>query len=124
MIVATMLLAIGAVAAMMCIGSSTRAATVSRQYATAAMMAEQRFAEIVQQPDQVQGGSSSGDFGQDYPGYTWDQTVETTDFTGLVRVTLNINWSTGPIQRTAQFVSYAETSPAGSSTTGTGTTTP
>ena len=124
MIVATLLLAIGAVAALMCIGSATRAAAVSREYATAARMAEQRFAEIVQQPDQIQGGSQSGDFGSDYPNYTWDQTVETTDFPGLVRVTLNINWGSGPVQRTAQFVSYAETNPASSTTARAGAATP
>lgn len=124
MIVATMLLAIGAVAAMMCIGSATRAAGVSREYATAARMAEQRFAEIAQQPDQIQGGTQSGDFGQDYPGYSWEQTVETTDFAGLVRVTLTITWVSGPVQRSAQFVSYAETNPAGSSTSSGASTTP
>ncbi len=128
MIVATILLAVGAVAAMICIGSATRAASVSRDYSTAAMMAEQRFAEIAQQPDQLQGGTQSGEFGADYPGFEWEQTVETTDFTGLVRVTLVIRWGGGSTPRSAQFVSYAETSPATSSTdtsatTSTGTST-
>jgi general secretion pathway protein I len=106
MIVATFLLAIGAVAALACISSATRTAGIAREYTQAALLAQQKFAEIEAQPDTLSGGDQTGEFGDEYPGYSWQQTTETTSFSSLVRVTLTIEWQSGARRRSAQFATY------------------
>lgn len=109
MIVAAILLVVGVVAALTCIGSATRSTALAAEYTTAALLAQQRFAEIEAQSDQLTSGDQQGDFGEDFPGYSWHQTVETTDFSGLVRVALTIEWPSGATRRSAQFVTYEQT---------------
>jgi prepilin-type N-terminal cleavage/methylation domain-containing protein len=109
MIVAAILLVVGVVAALACIGAATRSTSLAAEYTTAALLAQQRLAEIEAQPDQLSSGDQQGDFGEAFPGYTWHQTVETTDLSGLVRVTLTIEWPSGATRRSAQFVTYEQT---------------
>jgi Tfp pilus assembly protein PilV len=108
MVVATILLFVGVTAALMCIGSATRSTGIADEYSKATLLAQQQFASIEAQLDQLAGGDQQGDFGEDYPGYSWQQTVETTDFPGLVRVTLVILWKSGAGTRQAQFVTYEQ----------------
>lgn len=109
MIVAAILLVVGVVAALACIGSATRSTALAAEYTTAALLAQQRFAEIEAQPDQLTSGDQQGDFGEEFPGYSWHQMVETTDFGGLVRITLTIEWPSGATRRSVQFVTYEQT---------------
>ncbi len=109
MAVAAFVLALGVVAVLTCIGSSARSTAVAAEYTTAAMLAQQHMSEVEAQVDQLVGGEQQGDFGDDHPGFAWTQQVETTDLTGLYRVTLTIAWPSGSSQRTAQFVTYEQT---------------
>lgn len=108
MIVATLLLAIGVVAALIAISAATRATAAANDYTTATLLAQQRFAEIAAQPDQLTGGQQEGDFGADYPGFAWQQSVEPAGVAGLVRVTLIIEWGSGLTRRSASFVTYEQ----------------
>lgn len=117
MIVAAILLFVGVVAALEGIAAATRSAGIANQLTLATLLAQKHFAELEVDTSQLSGGAQSGDFTDEYAGYHWDQNVDTTDFTNLVKVTLTISWSSGAMPRTAQFVTY-ETLPS----TSTGTT--
>jgi len=106
MIVATLLLVIGVVAALICISAATRSTGIANEQTTAALLAQQRFAELAAQPDQLTGGVQEGDFGAEYPGVTWHQTVEPTGISGLVHVTLTIEWGSGLTRRAARFTTF------------------
>jgi general secretion pathway protein I len=118
MIVATLLLAIGVVACLGAIGVSTRATGVARDYSTATILADRRISEIESDPtNNLTTGEQSGDFGADYPGFSWHQNIEQTDITALLRVSLSIEWTNGASQSSALFTTY-EPQPD-TSTTGT-----
>jgi prepilin-type N-terminal cleavage/methylation domain-containing protein len=130
MIVATFLLAIGISAVLGCIAAATHSTAVATEYTTAAMLAHQRFAELEQQPAMVTAGDTSGSFTDDFSNFSWQQTIETTDVTSLMKVTVVIQWQSGSTPRTAQFVTYEQvgTDSSGNPTingvgSGTGTTT-
>lgn len=110
MVVATILLFVGGVAAMMCISSSLRITGVAEAHAKAAMLAERRLAELETQPDLTTAGDQQGDFGDEYPGYQWQQMVEPTDLTDVVRVTITIAWPNGTRTGRAVFVTMLRTS--------------
>ena len=105
MVVAAVLLAIGAVAALACISSGTRGAARAKEYSTASILAQKKFGDIETDPTQISVGDQSGDFGDQYPGWSFDQNVENSDLNGAVRVTMTIHW---PGNGTAQFVSYEQ----------------
>jgi type II secretion system protein I len=109
MVVAAILLFVGAVSAMMCISSSIRTAGVAEAHAKAALLAERRLAELETQPDQVTAGDQQGDFGDEYPGYQWMQSVEPTDLSDVSRVTLTITWPNGTRLGRATFVTQLRT---------------
>lgn len=111
MIVASILLFVGAVAALVSISSATRAAGVANEMTVATLLAQKHFAELEVDTSQLSGGANSGDFTDEYSAYHWDQNVETTDFSSLVKVTVTVSWSSGATPRSAQFVTY-ETLPA------------
>jgi general secretion pathway protein I len=46
----------------------------SRFYSTAPFLAQSEMAEILSDP--LNAGSTSGDFGQDHPGFTWEIDIE------------------------------------------------
>ncbi len=123
MIVATILLAVGASAALYTISLSTRNTGLAAERSIAATLAQQRIAEIEAQPDQITGGTQTGAFGDQYPQFSWEETVDTTDFPTLMRVTLVVSWQAGSMKRSVQFVTYesnVSTPPPSSGTTGTG----
>ncbi len=109
MVVATILLFVGGVAAMMCISSSLRITGVAEAHAKAAMLAERRLAELETQPDELTAGDQQGDFGEEYPGFQWTQSVEPTDLTDVSRVTLTITWPNGLRIGRATFVTMLRT---------------
>ena len=111
MVVAIVLLALGVVGALACISSATRSTSISSEYTTAALLAQQKLAEVEAQPEQIQGGEQSGDFGEEYPTFSWRQNTESSSIASLMRVTLSIEWKSGAIPRQAQFVTYLLTPP-------------
>jgi prepilin-type N-terminal cleavage/methylation domain-containing protein len=95
MIVAGFILSFAIVAAIGAFTTITRANSKAEVLQTSALLAQQRFSELEQQADSLSGGDQQGDFGEDYPAYRWQQSVESTDFTGLFKVTLVITWGSG-----------------------------
>lgn len=110
MIVATIVLVVGGVAAMMAISSSIRSIGIAESYSKAALLAEQRIAELETEPDSLTTGDQQGDFGTEYPGYQWSQSVEPTDLADAYSVTLVVTWNMGSRQGRARFVTTVRTS--------------
>jgi general secretion pathway protein I len=105
-IVATLVLAIGIYGALGAMSSSSRLAASAEEYATAARLADQKFAELGANPDSLSGSSQEGDFGTDFPGFAWRMEVNQAEFTDLKQVVLTVDWPSGASRRAAEFVTY------------------
>lgn len=117
MIVATILLFVGVVATVMCISAATKSTSIAGEYTSAALLAQQRIAEIEASVDQISPGEQQGQFDGEYSSYSWQQNIETDNTNPVYKVTLTIQWPSGVTTRRAQFVTYIM-APSTSSTTG------
>ncbi len=106
MIVATFLLAIGVVSAMVAFSSATRASAFASEVNTAALLAQRQMTQLELQPDNLTGGEQQGDFGEEYPGYRWLQNVETTAYQNLFKVTVVIQWGSSSTPHERVFTTY------------------
>ena len=96
--VAVALLAIALTAVLGSQSQSVSLASEARFYTTAALLAQGKMAEI-EAKDLGTLSSDSGDFGEDFPGYTWEVTVGNVylDYpenvsNHLRQVTLTLSW--------------------------------
>ena len=90
MVVATFILSIVIVAVMGTFSTVTKANSKAEALQTSALLARKKFAETEQQVSSLSGGETQGDFGEDYSGYSWTQTVDATDYEKLFKVTVTI----------------------------------
>ena len=108
MIVATMVLAIGVMGAMAAFNVAAKASRTASDLQTATMLAEQQLNNTaVQQALQgsLSGGDTEGDF-EDYPGFHWKQSIDTTDYTSsnnLYQVSVTITW--GGVRKQSRTIS-------------------
>ncbi|MCC6728873.1 MAG: type II secretion system protein [Chthonomonadales bacterium] len=109
MMVAAVLLMLGVVASMACVSTATRWSGVAHEYTIAGMLAQRQLARLAADPANLASGDQQGEFGDEYPNYAWDVTAEQTDLPDLVRVTMTVSWSSGPIRRSAVFITYEST---------------
>lgn len=91
MIVATVILAVGIAGAVATFGAISRASGTAAEYDQAALLAERRLAEI-ETLDETPTDQDSGDFGEDYPGYKWEQEVLSTEYDDLIEVRVTVTW--------------------------------
>ena len=96
-------------------------ASHARRQAEAAVLGDTKLVEIISQGD-WQTGTSSGDFGLDWPDYTWKvQTYTTDSAANVTEVTLSVLWVERGQERTLNVstLAYAgSTGTAGTSGTG------
>jgi hypothetical protein len=130
MIVATVVLAIGVMGAIAAFNIATKASRKASDLQTATMIAEQQLNNTaVEQALQgtLTGGDSEGD-SEDYPGFHWKQTVDSTDYTTtyyLYQVTVTVTWG-GTRQESRTISTYMvsnQNAQNGTNTTTTGGTT-
>ena len=96
MIIAAILLVVGVAGALGAIGASTRTAAYADQIQTAALLAQRQMAETASQPSTLSaGGDQEGTFDDPYSNYHWKQSVESTDYPNLFKVTVTVTWGTG-----------------------------
>jgi Tfp pilus assembly protein PilV len=134
MIVAMVLLAVGIGGAVLAVGSSTRVSGASKDQTVMALLAQRRLTEIetegVASGNGLVEGSDGGDFGDDYPDFSWEQEITTTDTTDLLQVTVRVIHRTRAQERTFELVtlrlapptSTGNTANTTGNTTGTGGT--
>lgn len=106
MLVATILLFVGVAAALASLSTSTRSIGIATEHTAAALLAQRKLGEIEAQLAQLNPGENQGDFGADYPGFTWRQNVEPTNITNLYKLDLTIEWQSGAIRRSTQYSTY------------------
>ena len=106
MVVAAAMLIIGATAALSAISATLSGTRISSEYATAALLANQKLSDVESQLDTLSAGEQQGDFQSPYQEYHWAQNTESTDVTALYKVTITITWTSGISSRQSQFVSY------------------
>ena len=130
MIVATVLLAVGVAATLGAIHAAAQTTMAADGAQTSALLAQKQITQLELQPDQISGGDQQGEFGDEYPGYKWQQSVEATDYSNLFKVTLTVSWGSNNDQHKRDYITYLSngqqiTNPNGvtpGSTTTTGTT--
>ena len=106
MLVASMVLVIGAVAALNCISMASSSARISSEYSDASNLARKQFADLSQDLTNLNAGETSGNFNDDYRDFRWSQNVETTEIQSLYKVTINIEWQSGSRSNSIPFVTY------------------
>ncbi|MCX6359117.1 MAG: prepilin-type N-terminal cleavage/methylation domain-containing protein [Armatimonadetes bacterium] len=106
MTVATVLLFVGVVAAIVCITSAVRSQSMAAQRANAAMLAERRMAQLEATPDEIGPGEQQGEFGEEYPGYAYTQSVEATEWQDLYHVTVTVTWPGAGARRSLVFDTF------------------
>ncbi len=84
---------------------SIRLHNLSRDVTIATILARQKMGEIeaVGFPEL---GEEDGDFGEQFPGFTWETAVSETPFEEARRVDLSIVWKDGIRERRVDVVSY------------------
>jgi prepilin-type N-terminal cleavage/methylation domain-containing protein len=128
MIVATVLLAVGILGALVAFTSATRASRIADQMQTAGLLGQRKLSDIETQSQFQNGGSQQGNF-DDYPGFRWQSDIAQTSYQYLYKVTVTIQWGEGADMRARDFVTYMvdtqseqQNSSSGSSSGGTGGT--
>ncbi len=82
--------------AMQGVTAATRAGSVARHRTDAATLADSKMAELTV-TNAWDGGTMSGDFGADFPGYSWSATVGAWDGdvngVGLQQLDVKVTWA-------------------------------
>ncbi len=93
-LVAVAILAIAMVAILKANVQNLDALTKSRETTTASLLAASKLAEI-EAAGVANWGESQGDFGEDYPEFTWQVETTSTEVEGLERITVIVQRSGG-----------------------------
>jgi hypothetical protein len=121
------ILVVGISATMRAVNVSTQASSQAKDTMVAATLAQQVMNEKTHTDpttEPLQEGSDSGDFGTDYPGYTWEsQVTADADVVGLLQVNVAVMWKNGISQRRFELATYYLSPPETDTTTDTGETT-
>ena len=90
-LVATVVLTLGLIGALTAFSIASRASGASRNATLIPLLAEQKLSEVKSIPrDTLKAGITRGDFGTEYPGYTWELRIAAPDELHVVRVDLII----------------------------------
>ena len=91
-LVATVVLATGLLAGLAAFSIANRSSGASRNDTVVPMLAERKLSEVAATPrDDLVAGTSKGDFGEEFPTYTYDLKVSPEDDLHVVRVELVIH---------------------------------
>ena len=75
-----------------------QASSLARSRSTAARLAADKLVEV-ETSDLARLSNEAGDFGEDYPGFTWEITVEEADLPDLRRIHAVVRWVRRGIER-------------------------
>jgi len=99
------LLAVGITGAMSALSGSLQGARLADEYTTASLLAQSRLTEL-EQVDGLIEGTADGDFGEEYPGWRWEQEVVQAESEGLLQVTVTVIWQSGGREKTYTVTTY------------------
>ena len=104
-LVAVAILAIAMVAILKANVQNLDALTTSRETTTASLLAASKLAEI-EAAGVANWSESQGDFGEDYPEYTWQVETTGTEVEGLERITVIVQRSGGVTGREVRIEEF------------------
>ncbi len=81
----------------------------SRFLTTSSLLAQGRIADVTSGIRTVSPGDSQGDFGDDYKGYTYSETIETTPLTDYLKYTLSVKWGGTGSPLETEFITFLST---------------
>ncbi len=102
-LIATVLVALGLVGVLTTFSVANRASMASRNDTLIPQLAEQKLSELRAMSWDELPGTQSGDFGADYPGYSWDATVQQPDENNVLKVDLVIHTLEGGRKRDVEY---------------------
>jgi general secretion pathway protein I len=104
-LVAVAILAIAMVAILKANVQNLDALTTSRETTTASLLAASKLAEI-EAAGVANWGESQGDFGEDYPEYTWQVEASSTEVEGLERIVVVVQRGGGVTGREVRIEEF------------------
>jgi len=84
---------------------SVIAADYARHSTIATLLASQKMSEI-ENVGSPEDGEETGDFGEEYPGYTWRKVVSETAYEEIKEVRVEVFWGEGKGRRGVELVNY------------------
>ena len=78
----------------------------SRFLTTSSLLAQERISEVTTGILIVSPGDNQGDFGEDFKGYTYQETIETTPLVGYLKYSLTIKWGGEGSPLESKFISF------------------
>jgi len=117
-LIAMVMVVVGMVLLSQAFSAGLRAVSVADRSSQAQLLAEQKISELeVLSFSSLQ--TDSGDFGDDYPDYTWQTEVSSTDLDNMKKVILTVSWTHENTARsiviTRYFTDHGEDSSSASS---------
>ena len=91
LVAALTIFSLGVVGVLTLFSTCLQSTSASRGYTHAVFLAQRALEEKIAE-EELYEGSESGDFGDTYPGYSWELTVEDTDQEGLMLAQLSVVW--------------------------------
>lgn len=64
----------------------------ARFMTTSTLLAQEKISEVTSGARSASVGETKGDFGEDFPGYTYVEKVETTPLSGYLKYTITVDW--------------------------------
>lgn len=116
MIVATVLLAIGVVASLLSYAAAARLSASAINRTTATFLAQQQLTSLQDDPNGLSTGNQNGDFGPQYPGFTWQSEIDASEFPSLDQVRLVVQWQSGLLTHSVELDTYLPATQPGSTT--------
>jgi len=87
-------------------GQGVDMAQRARFITTATILAQERMGKAADKHNPVSSTETHGDFGDDYPGYTFEEKRETTPFAGYYKYSLKILWGGEKSGFATEFVTF------------------
>ncbi|HQI00572.1 MAG TPA: prepilin-type N-terminal cleavage/methylation domain-containing protein [Deltaproteobacteria bacterium] len=91
-LIAMVILSIAFVWLIKSVNQSVDMAARSRFITTSTLLAQKRIADVISSTEARTTGTTKGDFGEDYRGYTYTEKIETTPIEGYYKYTLTLTW--------------------------------
>lgn len=80
----------------------------SKFITTSTLLAERHISEMKADlsDEKPQSGQKNGDFGADYPGYTYEENIESTPLSAYYKYTITVSWGTGKDAYHNKLITY------------------
>ncbi|HEY8370356.1 MAG TPA: type II secretion system minor pseudopilin GspI [Thermodesulfobacteriota bacterium] len=104
-LVALVILGVALVGLLSAQSAAVRLRSQAEELTLATFLLETKMTDV-QMGDFPEVGTTEGDFGDDYPGYTWQQVVSDTPFRGVREVRIAVIWSPGPRPERLELVHF------------------